>query len=101
MTPLQISNTAFKQRANGCANTGSQAQGFYGAVSMHGYKTGESKCFVLEGGRLMKSADNYSAATVSMKYWFSFFPALMSSLYFVDYFLIQCDLLQIDQVAEI
>lgn len=49
----------------------------------------------------MKSADNYSAATVSMKYWFSFFPALMSSLYFVDYFLIQCDLLQIDEVAEI
>lgn len=49
----------------------------------------------------MKSADNRSVATASMKYWFSFFPALMSSLCFVHDFLIQCDRLKIDQVTEI
>lgn len=40
------------------------------AVTMHGCKIGESKCFILEGGRLMKSesGDNDSAATVSVKY---------------------------------
>lgn len=66
---------------------------------MLGYITGESKCF---GRRKINEAKrtDYNAATVSMRYWFSFFPALMSSLY-VDDSLIQCDLLQIDQVTKI